>query len=292
MTDKIPLEKNAEEKLGAYLKRARMAAGIDQAELAREIRITPEMLDHLEQGRYDKLPVQAYVRGYLNTICTRLELDRAKVLDWYAGEVGRTYGINIVTDLGLDTAIHQSPERKNSKLMLILVIGLLLLLVALLNLHKATNGEHLDALVDSLDSITKSESLAALDSNADTTGMTPDSAAMDSSADSATDSTVDTTAHDTSVSSGTALRDTIILVESRLKLECLQDSTWIRVKKVGGPTWSRYIRAEDKPRYYNHADTMYVSLGAPEKVRVTINGDRQKSASDNFTIFNGKILEP
>ena len=50
MTEKVPLEKTAEEKLGEYLRRARQAANIEASELAREIRIPTEMLENLENG--------------------------------------------------------------------------------------------------------------------------------------------------------------------------------------------------------------------------------------------------
>ncbi len=83
MSENESLESKPASTLGEYIRRARLAAGVDLSDLAREIRVPTEMLEYLEQGNYAKLPVDAYVRGYLNTICTRLELNRAKVLEWY-----------------------------------------------------------------------------------------------------------------------------------------------------------------------------------------------------------------
>jgi cytoskeletal protein RodZ len=283
MTDKMPLEKNAEEKLGEYLKRARLAAGIDQAELAREIRITPEMLDHLENGRYDKLPVQAYVRGYLNTICTRLELNRAKVLDWYAGEVGRNYSAIIATDQIL-IGNHEklkSGDKGNGKLIMISAAAVLLVLVLIMNANNGgADSQNATRLADSLDSVAKAESLQTADTlqNSDTAGLSADS-------------TVSTDSTDTVKSAADSASKIASAVETTLKFECMRDSTWVRVKKVGGLSWARLVHKGDKPRFVSHSDTMKVSIGSPEKTRLYINEEQAKIPGNYFKVLNGKILE-
>lgn len=283
MSDKLPLEKNAEEKLGEYLKRARLAAGIDQAELAREIRITPDMLDHLENGRYDKLPVQAYVRGYLNTICTRLDLNRAKVLDWYAGEVGRNYSAVIATDQLLMGAQSKSKsEGGNGKFVLMVAAAILLIFVLVMNANNdGKDGQDANHLADSLDSVAKAESLQTADSlqTTDTVGLSADSVIAADSSDT------------NKVRPDSSKKAPASTVETTLKFECAKDSTWVRVKKAGGLSWARLIHKDDKPRFVSHTDTMKVSVGSPEKTRVFINDEKVKIPSNYFKVLNGKILE-
>lgn len=284
MSDKMPLEKNAEEKLGEYLKRARLAAGIDLTELAREIRITPDMLDHLENGRYDKLPVQAYVRGYLNTICTRLDLNRAKVLDWYAGEVGRNYAAVIATDqLLVGSGSKGKPgEKSNGKLVLIGAAALLLLFVLVMNANNDGSTQDATRLADSLDSVAKAESLQAAESLqvADTVGLSADSVVIPDSTKPVADS-----------AASAAVAAAAVPAETTLKFECTKDSTWVRVKKVGGLSWARLVHKDDKPRFVSHTDTMKVSIGSPEKTRLYINDEKVKIPANYFKVLNGKILE-
>jgi cytoskeletal protein RodZ len=283
MSERTMSDKAAEEKLGEYLKRARLAAGIELAELAREIRITPDMLDHLENGRYEKLPVQAYVRGYLNTICTRLELNRSKVLDWYAGEVGRTYAMTISTDLGIEPPAKASVQSGSNKVVIAIGVGILMLFVLVLNIRKgdeSSSGEGYTA--DSLDSVAKADSIAAtqLDSGAtDTVGLAPVLPPVDSSKVVAPDTA--------------KVADAVAAVagETTLKFECNKDSTWIRVKKVGGLSWARVVSKGDKPRFLSHSDTMKVSIGSPEKTSLSINDEKVKIPSNYFKVYNGKIVE-
>lgn len=282
MSDNMMTDKTPDEKLGDYLKRARLAAGIELAELAREIRITPDMLDHLENGRYEKLPVQAYVRGYLNTICTRLELNRAKVLDWYAGEVGRTYGVTIATDLGIEHPAKPvvSGTSGSNKVMIGVVVGVLMLFVLVLNMRKdETELDPEMRVVDSLDSVAKAESLAVSEfgnTQADTAGLAPDSIPAD------TVPNVDSN----KVESAQSAKG-----ETTLMFECIKDSTWVKVKKVGGLSWARFVRKGDKPRFLSHHDTMKVSIGSPEKTKITINDEKVKIPGNYFKVFNGTIVE-
>jgi len=289
--DKLPLEKTAEEKLGEYLKRARMAAGIELVELAREIRITPDMLDHLENGRYEKLPVQAYVRGYLNTICTRLELNRAKVLDWYAGEVGRNYSAVIALDTNLGVSPSSSPiQKNNSKMILVIAAVVVVLLAIMIGTRKGDEAPDQQAkrMADSLDSVAKvvnatpGDSLSAIDTN----GLHADSLAdTTKKADSLKSDTSAKAGKDSVVASGAASG-----VETVLKFECIKDSTWIKVRRVGGLTWSRTVRINDKPRFLSHTDTMKVSIGSPEKTRMYINDEKIKIPENFFLVYNGKII--
>jgi len=269
--NKQVLERNSGEKLGEFLRRARQAAGIEQAELAREIRITVEVLDHLENGRYDKLPVSAYVRGYLNTICNRLALDRTKILDWYMQEAGRD-SLSIDRELGLVPELKNVDSSSSSRMVWILVFLFLGLFLVVLKTRTAPEGpvEFVDSSAISPESV---EDSLGVD---DTVGLTADSVLPQQQ-------TQDTA----KVSADSVVKP----VETILKFECVRDSTWLRVRKKDGLSIDRLLRSTDKPRYVSHTDTMTVIVGSPEKTRMFINDVRVPIPNGSFRVYNGEIIK-
>ena len=84
-------EKASNERLGEYLKRVRETKGISLEEFSLKTRISLEHLQEIEAGEWNKFPVEAYVRGYLNSIAVALGLDMPKILEFYSKEVGSSY---------------------------------------------------------------------------------------------------------------------------------------------------------------------------------------------------------
>ena len=87
-----PIEdKRPDERLGAYLARAREAKGLSVEELATVTKLTVKNITLIESGDWKAFPVEAYLRGYLHSICVKLNLDSKRVLDYYSGETGAKY---------------------------------------------------------------------------------------------------------------------------------------------------------------------------------------------------------
>ena len=87
-----PIEdKRPDERLGAYLARAREAKGLSVEELATVTKLTVKNIALIESGDWKAFPVEAYLRGYLHSICVKLNLDPKRVLDYYSGETGAKY---------------------------------------------------------------------------------------------------------------------------------------------------------------------------------------------------------
>jgi cytoskeletal protein RodZ len=94
-----PIEdKRPDERLGAYLARAREAKSMTVADLATATRLSEKNISLIESGDWKAFPVQAYLRGYLNSVSTKLGLDSKRVLDWYAAENGSKFA-SLLTDL-------------------------------------------------------------------------------------------------------------------------------------------------------------------------------------------------
>ena len=71
------------DELGGLLREAREAKGLTLAEAQSATRINSSFLQALEEGRYDQLPTQVHVRGYLRNYAKYLMLDPKPLLDRY-----------------------------------------------------------------------------------------------------------------------------------------------------------------------------------------------------------------
>lgn len=70
--------------LGSLLKEARLAKNIELAEVVKATCIRQSIIESLEQGDFDKIGVETYVKGFIRTYADFLSLDTAPLLALYA----------------------------------------------------------------------------------------------------------------------------------------------------------------------------------------------------------------
>lgn len=68
---------------GTLLRKVRESQGIDLAEISTSTKITAAHLTALEEERYDELPAEVYVRGFVQQLARQLKLDPAQVVKTY-----------------------------------------------------------------------------------------------------------------------------------------------------------------------------------------------------------------
>lgn len=66
--------------IGALLRHAREAAGMDVAAVARKLRIRPNYLQAIEDGNYTDLPGRTYAIGFVRAYAEFMDLDSAEIL--------------------------------------------------------------------------------------------------------------------------------------------------------------------------------------------------------------------
>ncbi len=76
------------EGLGEKLTKKRIALGYSVKDIEKAIRIRAKHIEALESGKYDKLPPDVYVKGFIRSYAQYLNLDPAKVLRMYQREKG------------------------------------------------------------------------------------------------------------------------------------------------------------------------------------------------------------
>jgi len=73
----------SEAEIGEQLRNQRKARGISLIEVSEHTKIGKKYLEALEEGRYDLLPCETYIRGFLRAYAKYLELDDEWLIDQY-----------------------------------------------------------------------------------------------------------------------------------------------------------------------------------------------------------------
>jgi cytoskeleton protein RodZ len=81
--------------LGAMLRHAREAAGLSQAELARQLNLGARIVEAMEQEDLQTLPGAVYVHGYLRKWAEYLQLDEQQLLQAYTRMAGELRNNNM-----------------------------------------------------------------------------------------------------------------------------------------------------------------------------------------------------
>ena len=77
-SDQINFEQNKQEplqKVGAFIKEARIGRGISIEDLAKSLRISKEQLTALENGKEEDLPEKVFIKAMVRRISEKLSLD-------------------------------------------------------------------------------------------------------------------------------------------------------------------------------------------------------------------------
>ena len=287
--DKNEVTENTNEKVSSYITRAREAAGISKTELAREIKITEEVLDDLETGDFEKLPVEAYVRGYLNSISRRLNLDNDKVLEMFNREYSSTYNDPQFTlyERIIDNGLSPKNNQTSSKTVIIIVVILILVFASFIkfsNMSGKVKNDDNKVIAE----INSSSSLMATNSSAD--------------------SIVANTSSDSQVSSSSSVilkkeKKVEPKVEKKndvkksskktlLTFKSLADSSRIKLFRHGPnrKTWTRYFDKTDEFKNVSWNDTISVWLDQPKNWELRVNS-KKVTPKSTMLLLNGKVIK-
>ena len=80
-------EANSGTAVGAFLRASRLRRGEDLAEVASQLRIRNVYLEAIEDGRFEELPGNTYVVGFIRTYAEYLGLDGTRVVERYRDEI-------------------------------------------------------------------------------------------------------------------------------------------------------------------------------------------------------------
>ena len=135
-------EKNPNERLGDFLARVRESQGLSIEDLAERTKISVKMLHFIEASDWKSLPVEAYVRSYLNSVSSKLGLDTKAILKMYTQEVGSSYEIREaepIKNIAPVTEDEKKPRSKAVPIAIVVILALLIVGLHFVNREKAAS---------------------------------------------------------------------------------------------------------------------------------------------------------
>jgi len=289
------------ERFGPYLKRAREAAGLSQEDLAREIRLSKELLENLESERFNKLPVEAYVRGYLNSICRRLELDRDKVLHWFHEEYTKTTGAPQQKPVFENLQNMEETETRSSRKTVPVIIIVLLAVFAIVGNYirqqqMTGNDSNMAANPDPAavtDTTTEdiNHDMDSADSEGADTLQNADEAEEPEKQAEPEEETEEQQDEDSGEEKN--VQNNSNQVHTYLKFRnTVDDSSWIRIFRHGPnrKTWTRELPKTKGWKRVSHDDTISVWLKSPSDWEFQVNGNGIEE-QEEFQLLHGKVLQ-
>ena len=325
-----PAEKNPDEKLGAFIARVREERGMSVEELSAATKVSVAYIKSIEAGNWKAFPVAAYVRGYLHSICNKLNLNQQQVLKTYVAESGAPVD-NDFEDVSNDQKLAPLNEgeskKKNLVVPVVLVLLVLVFLVAshFLDLESLTTkqaseqqpSENVPAVVE--DSMTQEIPDGAEAVPADS--VASDSVAKDSSANRFdVNATVSQAVVDEAVKKSDLPASATIFISSDSKKDSVAVEEAPKTKKtnfllVGSGealSWVGLKRHEDSNSFlkeaniskagvkmvYNTNDTLCVTIGEPKAIaKMYLNGvetplpEMKFGRVTRFRVFGGRIVK-
>jgi len=115
------------ETLGSYLRDQRERRGMSSAELSRVTRIPMASLEAIEADRFDELPGEVFVKGFLKAYAQAVALVPAEVLARYTSSRRVAY----VTPLPVQTPLQAAREGQGRRFGVAIAFVLLLILLSL-----------------------------------------------------------------------------------------------------------------------------------------------------------------
>lgn len=325
-----PAEKNPDEKLGAFIARVREERGMSVEELSAATKVSVAYIKSIEAGNWKAFPVAAYVRGYLHSICNKLNLNQQQVLKAYVAESGAPVD-NDFEDVSNDQKLAPLNEGESKKKNLVVPVVLVLLVLAFLvashflDLESLTTkqaseqqpSENVPAVVE--DSMTQEIPDGAEAVPADS--VASDSVAKDSSANRFdVNATVSQAVVDEAVKKSDLPASATIFISSDSKKDSVAVEESPKTKKtnfllVGSGealSWVGLKRHEDSNSFlkeaniskagvkmvYNTNDTLCVTIGEPKAIaKMYLNGvetplpEMKFGRVTRFRVFGGRIVK-
>lgn len=329
MTVLNPIEdKRPDERLGAYLARAREARGMSVEDLASVTRLTVKNILLIESGDWKAFQVEAYLRSYLNSVCNKLGVDSKHVLDWYSAECGSKYA-SLLADTPAKPAkvkpLGEEEVKRKSKAVPIVIVILGLAFVV---------GSHFLNDLGKAEAATETTASAAVETPAvaevpempegaeavPADSVQADSSVVDSAKAVANDSTVTQAQVDEAVkkselpasatifiSSTSTKKDSVVKPVSnhgKTKFELVGSGemrTWVGLKRHeedGSFLKEGNISNAGTKMVYNTNDTLYVVIGEPRAVaKLLLNGvetplpEMKFGRVTRFCVYDGRIIQ-
>lgn len=323
-------EKRPDEKLGEFIARVRASRGMTVEELSVATKVAVSYIKSIEAGEWRNFPVAAYVRGYLNSICTKLNLDSHTVLNAFAAESGNAQDHEF-DDVSSGKTIKPLAEGENKKRSMAVPVVIVLLIVAFLvashflNLTALTEEPAAEPVVEKPAVVVDTTQDQEIPDGAEAIpadSMDADTAAVDSSSKnfslnvSVSQAVVDSALKKSDLPASATI---FISSDSKAKADAekvaeptTQKTNFMLIGSGEALSWVGLKRREDANSFlkeaniskagvkmvYNTNDTLCVTIGEPKAIaKMLLNGvetplpEMKFGRVTRFRVFGGVIVK-
>lgn len=308
-------EKNPNERLGDFLARVRESQGLSIEDLSERTKISVKMLHYIEASDWKSLPVDAYVRSYLNSVSSKLGLDPKAVLRMYAEEVGSSYEVREAEPIKNIAPMTDEEKKPRSKAVPIAIVAILVLLVV--GLHFVTREKvaseanaNLPAVVAAEDSSEVNQDMpeGAIKVPVDSIKDEKNETVTQAEVDKAVKKAENLPASATIFISSTSKKDTTITGpvsdNGRTRIELVGSGemrSWIGIKRDEDDdefVKEANIATVDNKLVYTASGTLYIVIGEPRAIgKMYLNGVETPvpvpkfGRVARFSVYDGRVLK-
>ena len=307
-------EKNPNERLGDFLTRVRESQGLSIEDLSERTKISVKMLHFIEASDWKSLPVEAYVRSYLNSVSTKLGLDPKAILKIYSEEVGSSFVVREADSIKNIAPMTEDEKKPRSKAVPIAIVIILALFIVAL--HFVTKGD------SASDSSANPPAVVATEDSSEVNQDMPEGAEAvpvdsikDEKNEMVTQAEVDKAvkkaenlpASATIFISSTSKKDTVtgpVSDNGRTRIELVGSGemrSWVGIKRDEDDdefVKEANIATVDNKLVYTASGTLYIVIGEPRAIsKMYLNGVETPvpvpkfGRVARFSVFDGRVLK-
>ena len=308
-------EKNPNERLGDFLARVRESQGLSIEDLAERTKISVKMLHFIEASDWKSLPVEAYVRSYLNSVSSKLGLDTKAILKMYTQEVGSSYEIREAEPIKNIAPVTEDEKKPRSKAVPIAIVAILVLLIVGLHFVTRDNATS-DAKANPPAAVAADDSSEVNQDMPEGAIKVPVDSIKDEKNETVTQAEVDKAvkkaenlpASATIFISSTSKKDTTVTGpvsdNGRTRIELVGSGemrSWVGIKRDEDDdefVKEANIATVDNKLVYTASGTLYIVIGEPRAIsKMYLNGVETPvpvpkfGRVARFSVYDGRVLK-
>ena len=307
-------EKNPNERLGDFLARVRESQGLSIEDLAERTKISVKMLHFIEASDWKSLPVEAYVRSYLNSVSSKLGLDTKAILKMYTQEVGSSYEIREAEPIKNIAPVTEDEKKPRSKAVPVAIVAILVLLIVGLHFVTRDNAAS-DAKANPPAAVAADDSSEVNQDMPEGAIKVPVDSIKDEKNETVTQAEVDKAvkkaenlpASATIFISSTSKKDTVtgpVSDNGRTRIELVGSGemrSWVGIKRDEDDdefVKEANIATVDNKLVYTASGTLYIVIGEPRAIsKMYLNGVETPvpvpkfGRVARFSVYDGRVLK-
>ena len=308
-------EKNPNERLGDFLARVRESQGLSIEDLAERTKISVKMLHFIEASDWKSLPVEAYVRSYLNSLSSKLGLDTKAILKMYSQEVGSSFELRDAEPIKNIAPITDEEKKPRSKAVPIAIVAILVLLIVGLHFVTRDNATS-DAKANPPAAVAADDSSEVNQDMPEGAIKVPVDSIKDEKNETVTQAEVDKAvkkaenlpASATIFISSTSKKDTTVTGpvsdNGRTRIELVGSGemrSWVGIKRDEDDdefVKEANIATVDNKLVYTASGTLYIVIGEPRAIsKMYLNGVETPvpvpkfGRVARFSVYDGRVLK-